>query len=182
MVAIAELNGLPPREFYKKVVDIISENGYLTGTSDEKTFWQTLRDLFGIKGSDEYLRTELLKRFEIRQWMIDAVKELKKHNICRAILSDQTNWLDELNAKHDFFRYFDRVFNSYHLGKGKQDPSIFDDLLAVMNTPAHRALFIDDNKGHIERAKQRGLNTIFFIDRKTFEQDFACFFPWLQHR
>jgi putative hydrolase of the HAD superfamily len=180
LISIALLNGLLPTEFYKNAVKLIHENGYLTGNSDEKDFWNNLRSRYLIKGSDEELRNELLKRFVIRQWMIDVAEKLKKMNMRTAILSDQTNWLDELDLQHGFSKYFDRVFNSYHLKKSKDDPSIFDDVLSFMNAKAGRALFIDDNNGNIERAKQKGLNTIHFTDREAFEKEFAFYFPRLK--
>ena len=45
---------------------------------------------------------------------------LRRGGFLTAILSDQTDWLDRLEARHHFFGHFDRVFNSYHLGKGKR--------------------------------------------------------------
>jgi len=49
-----------------------------------------------------------------------------------------------------------------------------------MDVKAGRALFIDDNHGNIERAKQKGLNTILFTDRKAFEKELAFFVPNLK--
>ena len=180
LMSIARSNGLEPLEFYGKAVDIISETGYLTGCSDEKTFWQTLRRHLGVKGSDETLRNEILSRFAIRQWMIDIIKGLKKLQVRLAVLSDQTNWLDELDAEHDFLKFFDRVFNSFHMKKSKHDPSIFDDVLSFMGVTPDKSLFIDDRIDNVERAKQRGLKTILYRKRVTFEQELACFFPALK--
>ena len=45
-----------------------------------------------------------------------------------AILSDQTHWLDDLDRRHHFTAGFDRVYNSYHQGKGKRDQTLFTEV------------------------------------------------------
>ena len=180
LMAIASLNRHDPQVFYKKVVDIIFKTGYLTGQSNENTLWQTLRKQFGIQGSDENLRNEILSRFKLRKWMIALVKGLKKMHVHSAILSDQTNWLDELDVRYDFYKYFDKIFNSYHMKKSKRDSTVFDDVLSLMGVIPHKALFVDDTIDHIKRARQKRLNTIFYRDRETFEQSFAHYFPTLK--
>jgi putative hydrolase of the HAD superfamily len=42
---------------------------------------------------------------------------------------------------------------------------------------AGRVLFIDDNEGHVERARSRGLHAILYTTRERFMKDFAVFFP-----
>jgi putative hydrolase of the HAD superfamily len=79
-----------------------------------------------------------------------------------AILSDQTNWLDELDDRDDFFKEFDYVFNSFHLGKGKGDPSLFTDVAQKLGLPCERILFIDDNEAHVARAGNQRLIGIVF--------------------
>jgi putative hydrolase of the HAD superfamily len=97
-----------------------------------------------------------------------------------ALLSDQTNWLDQLDEKLHFFRCFDHVFNSYHMGKSKKDSSLFDDVLKIMELRAEQTLFVDDHGSHIERAGQRGLNTILYQDRPSFIRALAVFCPFLR--
>ncbi|MBW1855014.1 MAG: HAD-IA family hydrolase [Deltaproteobacteria bacterium] len=131
-------------------------------------------------GYDRALRNEILPRFELRVWMLNLIKNLRKSSIRSAILSDQTNWLDELEAQNNFFKWFDRVFNSYHLGKSKKDPTLFDDVVDEMDTIPERALFVDDDRGNIARAGQKGLHTIHYQSRQTFERDLFSFFPFLK--
>jgi putative hydrolase of the HAD superfamily len=179
LVAIALRNGLYPEEFWQQAYALTFDGGYVTGRMDETTFWQTLREQTGIKGSDADLRTEILSRFELRSWMIEVVKKLKEAHVRCAILSDQTNWLDELNAKYDFFRWFDRVFNSFHMGKSKQNPTIFDDIAKELHVTLEQILFIDDSIGNIERAQKKGLQTILYKDQVAFMQKLASFCPLL---
>ena len=109
LIAIARLNGLVPDSFLEKVYDITFTRGYVLGNADEKTFWEALREETGIQGSDDGLRNEILSRFTLRGWMLEIIRQLHHNSLLLAILSDQTNWLDELDAQHDFFQLFDRV-------------------------------------------------------------------------
>jgi putative hydrolase of the HAD superfamily len=180
LISIAHLNGQDPELFLKKAYDITFNRGFVLGNADEKTFWQALREHTGIQGSDQELRNEILSRFTLRGWMLEIIKQLHNDSLLLAILSDQTNWLDELDAQYDFFKLFDRVFNSYHLGKCKKDVSLFEDVLAEMSVRPERSLFIDDTKGNIVRAQQKGLHTIHYQGRETFMQSLVSFCPFLQ--
>ena len=111
--------------------------------------------------------------------MIEVVKKLREARVRCAILSDQTNWLDELNEKYDFFQWFDRVFNSFHMGKSKQNATIFDDIAEELHVNPEQILFIDDSSGNIERARKKGLQTILYKDQGAFMQELASFCPLL---
>jgi putative hydrolase of the HAD superfamily len=109
--------------------------------------------------------------------MLETVEQLRDQNILTAILSDQTDWLDRLNDKYDFFKYFDRVFNSFYLKQSKHNGwKIFDTVLNEMSIPANSALFIDDNEKNIKNAEEIGLNVILFKDRESFETKFKIYF------
>jgi putative hydrolase of the HAD superfamily len=124
-----------------------------------------VKEQAGIEAEDEELRNEILTRFTPRQWMLDAIYSMQQQGIITAILSDQSDWLDTLDSQYNFFQYFNAVFNSYHLGKTKRDPSIFDDTLQALQVEAGETLFVDDNPGHIDRANGKGLQTHLYVDR-----------------
>jgi putative hydrolase of the HAD superfamily len=173
--AIATRHGLDKVAFYNLAHDLIYATGYLTGQTEEHVYWQTIRDKTGIKDDDGVLRNEILSRFILRPWMFDIVKKLKTDGIDVAILSDQTNWLDELNKRDDFFKYFDVVFNSYHLGKSKMDPSHFSDTISRLNRAPERLLFVDDTELHCETARKTDMKAIHFIDRDLFIKEIEGF-------
>ena len=165
---IADANGLDSDTFLQTAHDTVYETGYILGKGSESSFWNALRKKTGIHGDDASLMHEILSRFILRDWMIDLVKRLKSQNLTVGILSDQTDMLDRLNARFDFFKWFDYVFNSYHVGKGKRDISLFDDVAGVLKTPPDRILFIDDDPGHVERARQKGWKAILYVNRESF--------------
>ncbi|MBI5249045.1 MAG: HAD family phosphatase [Desulfomonile tiedjei] len=166
--ALAVENGLSPDDFFETATDAVYESGYVVGASEELAYWDLLRDETGIRGSDEHFRKQILDRFVLRSWMIQVVRSLKKIGAKVAILSDQTQWLDELDARDGFFREFDAVFNSFHLGRGKRDPKIFSEVAAELGIEPAQLVFVDDNRGHVERARSQGLNAILFTDRESF--------------
>ncbi len=173
--AIAKRNGLDEIEFYNLAHKLIYSTGYLIGYVEEHIYWQTIRNETGIRDNNEALRNEVLSRFTVRPWMLDIVKKIRANGIGVAILSDQTNWLDELNERYDFFKYFDVVFNSYHLGKSKMDPSHFTDVISRFNHAPERLLFVDDTEAHCETARRAGMKSIHFIDRDHFFKEIQGF-------
>ena len=174
---IGKINGFDPGEFFETGRRLVHETGYVTGSGGEAAYWDALRRKTSIKQDDEFLRNEILSRFIPRPWMLDMARRIKKAGIKIGILSDQTNWLDELNARYDFFREFDVVFNSYHTGQSKRDPAWFIDVASILKLEPGRILFIDDNAGNCARARQSGMKTIHYMDRSSFSDQIAFYCP-----
>lgn len=170
LYAIGTKNGLDPKEFFAAVDRLIYETGYLIGKEDEAAFWDAVRSRTGVTGDDESLRREILNRFVIRPDVLCCADMLRTRGIFVAMLSDQTNWLDEINELTSLFGHFDRIFNSFWIHKSKRDASVFVDVCSAIRVVPEETLFIDDNSNHIERARGQGLQTIQFIDRHDFEQ------------
>ncbi len=175
--AIARLNNLDEESFVRTANNAIHACGYVVGKSSESTYWDILRETNGIRGDDVLLRNEILSRFILRGWMLDIVKKLRDARIRVGILSDQTNWLDELNDRYGFFMWFDYVFNSYHMGESKKEPTHFEDVVHILGIEAQKVLFIDDNMGNCERAAQKGLKVIHYTGRDRFMEEFGKCFP-----
>ncbi|MFH1112651.1 MAG: HAD family phosphatase [Pseudomonadota bacterium] len=167
LMEIGRNNGLAPDAFFECAADAVYETGYVTGHADESSYWAYLRNRTGIDGTDETLRREILDRFVLRPWVLDIVRHLRDSGLQTAILSDQSNWLDELDGRDHFFKEFHRVFNSYHVGKGKRDPSLFEDVSRELGVPCSRILFIDDNEGHVARADRLGIRVIRFQGKES---------------
>jgi putative hydrolase of the HAD superfamily len=175
--AIAVKNNLDEEDFIELAHDLIHTTGYLTGKADERAFWDAIRNKTGIESDDAVLRDEILSRFVLRSWMIELVERLKAARVRVGILSDQTDWLEELNRRYDFFRLFDPVFNSYYLGKSKVEASLFSEIAARLERAPKKILFIDDKEAHCERARQRGMNAIHYAGREAFIREMAEYCP-----
>ena len=173
LAVIAKENTLEPAAFFHAATEAIYGCGYVTGKSTEQAYWQLLRSQTGITGEDQALTETILSRFTLRPKMLVAVRALRKQGLNPVILSDQTDWLDRLHARQPFFHEFSQVFNSYHLGKTKRDPSLFTEVLAALKVEPRNALFVDDNQGHIDRAAALGLETHLFQSEELFFADLA---------
>jgi putative hydrolase of the HAD superfamily len=173
--AIGSRHGLDPDAFFRTAESVIAETGYLTGKGDEALFWAVLRERTGVNGTDRELRQEILSRFMPRPAMLTYVDRIRARGRTAVILSDQTNWLEEIDADTSLFSHFDRVFNSYRTGKSKHDATVFRDVCSDLEVKPDDALFIDDNEGHILRAESIGLRTLLFTDQKEFASKIAPF-------
>lgn len=173
--AIGIKNGLNPEDFFRTCEDLIYESGYVIGSIDENTYWDKVREKTGITGDNESLRKEILERFTLREEMFDLVKRLRSSGLIVAILSDQTNWLEEINEKTLFFKNFDYIFNSFKIKKSKRDPSIFRYICSEMGLKTDEVLFIDDNESNVKRALKEGLKAILFTSANNLKEEIKSY-------
>jgi putative hydrolase of the HAD superfamily len=162
LAAIAKKKNLDEQTFFRAAEDVMYKTGYVTGKATEKVFWETLSKDTGLKEDVRALRTEILRRFVLRPQMLALADKIRDQGLIAAILSDQTNWLDEINRKKPFYNRFDYVINSYVLGKSKRDPSVFRDVSTIIGVKPHLMLFVDDNARNIKGAAETGMRTIQF--------------------
>lgn len=163
LYAIARKNGLDPEPFFRLASDVIYDTGYITGRATEADFWEALRRAAGIRGTDAELTGEILPRFIVRPAVIDAVRSLRGKGYVVAIASDQVDWLERLDERDRFYHEFDRVFNSYRMGKGKRDATVFDDMANALSLSPGELLFLDDNAENVERAASRGMHAMVVV-------------------
>lgn len=169
LYAIARRFGRDPEPFFRMADAAVYDSGYVTGNGTEADFWKLVRRQSGITAPDEELRQEVLSRFIPRPWMRDIVRRLRDQGVMTAIVSDQSDWLDQLDGQYGFFREFDAIFNSFHLGKTKRDPTMFSDVILALQMTPQESLFVDDNTGHIARAAGLGLLVHHYTIRAGFE-------------
>lgn len=171
LYALARRQGLDPQAVYRAAPGAIYDSGYVMGRGTEDDFWRLLQQRTGLRGEMEAMRQTIAARFVLRPRMLAIARALRHQGYITGILSDQTDWLDRLDAELHFFQYFDRVYNSYHLSKGKRDPSVFDDVARDLRLVPEQVVFVDDNPGNVERARSRGLKTVLFQDEDQFVDD-----------
>ena len=146
----------------------VYDSGFVLGHGTEADFWQLLRQRTHLQGDDAYLTEQILSGFVIREWMMHVVRKLRASGYITAILSDQTHWLNELDQRNHFIAEFDHIYNSYNLGKGKQDASLFIDVARNLGVKTENILFIDDNKNNTQRAENMGMETIVYRNKDDF--------------
>jgi putative hydrolase of the HAD superfamily len=173
LAAIGKLSGLAGEDIVVKGHELVLKTGYVTGRAREGRWWDALRSEAGVRGADEALRLEIIERFTLRPSMLGLVDDLRNGGLTVGILSDQTNWLDEIDGRFHLYGRFDYVFNSYHMGKSKNDPTHFDDVLKLLNRQAQEVLFVDDNAGHVSRAVDRGWKAILYGNQEGFLRELS---------
>jgi len=166
--ALAKEQNLAVENMTAEGMQAVYDTGFVLDRGSESDFWMHLRERTGLRGDDSYLRARVFDGFVIRPWMLELVERLKAKGYVSGILSDQTDWLDRLDARDHFYKYFDRIYNSYYLGKGKRDPSHFSDVAADLGLHPSAILFIDDSKKNVATAVATGMQAIQYIDRESF--------------
>lgn len=161
---IALRHGYDPEKVFADACDVLWSTGYMYGRVSEDEFWKGFRERYGFSMTNGEMRGLIFERFAIRPEMLRLIRSIGEAGYRLAILSDQTNWLDEINGNHGFFDLFEKVYNSYHLGKGKKDITVFKEVCDDFRVAPENALFVDDNAGHIERAAKSGMLTLHFTD------------------
>lgn len=174
---IARRNGMDPDSLRKKAFSAVYDTGFVTGKIRDNIFWKRFRDETGISGSDQELTEIVLSRFTLRSYMLETVKRLKKAGVRTYILTDQTHWVEDINNKSGFFTLFDKVFNSYRLGRTKKESSTFDYVINSIGFDPEEMIFIDDHAPHIGRAQEKYLHTIWYTERNMFFTAMRIFFP-----
>ncbi|MBI5056551.1 MAG: HAD family phosphatase [Nitrospirae bacterium] len=173
--AIAIQNRLDQDKLFNISEKLIYDSGYVAGTSGEADYWTAFRKQTGITNTDTELRETVLAAFALRPAMLRHVERIKSLGFITAILSDQTNWLDEIDQRTPFFYLFDHVYNSFHIKKSKREPSLFREVCSMLNVKPEEALFVDDNAGNIQRASAEGLKTIHFTGIESFGKEIVKF-------
>ncbi len=176
-MSVATAQGLDPRQVLQEAVNVAYNDGYLVHDIDEKTFWETVRQRTGLQGEDREMRNVMFDGFHIRPRMLAFVELLRKTGRKVCILSDQTNWLDELNERYGFFDKFDIVFNSWHERLHKRDPRCFENALQKAGAAATTSLFVDDATRNVEVARSLGIRSIHFDYPEQFETELYKIIP-----
>lgn len=168
LISLAEEQTLDAKIMPEEGMKAVYDSGFVLGKGTVADFWMLLRQRTGLEGNDDLLTDRILDGFQIRLWMIELVRSLRAKGYIVGILSDQTHWLDELDEVDHFYQEFDHIYNSYYLGKGKRDSSLFTDVVADLNLKPTEVLFIDDSEKNVQRAKAMGLSTILYFSHGDF--------------
>lgn len=170
-------HGLAPETLWQAGMGAIWDSGYVTGKGTEADFWTLFKSRSGLVGDENRWREDILKGFVVRPWMLTLADRLRGRGLKAAVLSDQTDWLDLLDARQRFSGHFDRVFNSYRCGMTKRDLAFFELALNELGADPRATLFVDDNPDNVRRAASLGITAICYQTREGFEEAFETVCP-----
>ena len=168
LINLAEKQALDARSMPEEGKKAVYDSGFVLGLGTAADFWALMRKRTGLEGRDDFLSDRIIDGFQIRHWVILLVRSLREKGYITGILSDQTHWLYELDSYDHFFKEFDCIYNSYEMGKGKSDATIFTDVVNDLELQPEEVLFIDDDEENVKRARMMGLKSFLYIDHRTF--------------
>ncbi len=122
LMAIGRSTVLGADRFFEVASDTVYDSGYLIGQAEEHDYWNMVRQRTRVERTDEEMRLIILRRFVLRQWMLDLARNLRSSGYTVCILSDQTQWLDQLDKRDNFFRVLRSGVQFLPLGKGQTRP------------------------------------------------------------
>ena len=107
--------------------------------------------------------------------MIAVVDRVKTQGFLAAMLSDQTNWLDELDRETALSGTSTRSSIRLRSTKANETVPCSGTSVTHLGVKTGEVLFIDDNINHIQRAAGAGLHTIHFTTFDDFEKRLCGF-------
>ncbi len=161
LFAIARKHGLDEEEFYRTATEVIFATGYVRGEVPEAKFWDQLAETAGIGVNLFAEREIILTSFKPLPGMQELAARIRDQ-VFLGLLTDQCNWLYELDERDDLLIAFDTVVNSYEEGYTKRDMEIFRIACQRFGLLQEEIAFFDDNPGNIDRANEFGIRAFLF--------------------
>jgi len=136
------------------------------GKISKKKFWTRFLKFLNINHSHYKLNQVVLKQFKPINKNIALLKKLKqKYSV--ALLSNHTDWIDDLEKKYHFKKWFDTLVISKEQHCSKPDQKIFKLLIKKSNFKPKEIVFIDDYIDYQDDVKKAGLHFIAYTNHKT---------------
>ncbi|RMF56230.1 HAD family phosphatase [Candidatus Woesearchaeota archaeon] len=131
------------------------------GRISKKEFWEFFNKRFDKRVPVEKIEKRLFKGIKMYPIMRRLLKALKKDYII-ALLTNNTQWLYDLDKREDFLKYFSKkhVVSSHEVGMRKPELRIYRLMLKRLGLKPAEAVFIDDLYVNVKAAKKVGIEAI----------------------
>ncbi len=149
---------------WHKIVD------FETGKISKSEFWKSFVKKAGKNHDAKKLNSVVLNHMKPIPKTHKLRTELKK-NYKIGLLTNNTEWLGQLNSKYYFYKEFDLIINSNKVGIRKPDPKIFKLLIKKTKSKPNEIVFIDDGEAYKENTSRAGINFILFKTNKQVEKE-----------
>lgn len=163
LFTIARKHGIEEQSFYETATEVIFVNGYVRGKSPERVFWDQLASVAHVDVDLFPERNLILEAFKPMPEM-EALVALTGEQVPVGLLTDQCNWLYELDERDGLFAPFNEVITSYEEGYTKRDSEMFRITCQRMDVLPQEMIFFDDNMGNVNRARDFGIRAFLFED------------------
>ena len=133
------------------------------GQISSSDFWNRVREITGIKVSDEELTARWVKEYEIDKDVLQAVRTAKLQGYKTCVCTNNNGIrLPLLIEQYHLNDLFDVIVSSHEVGFTKPDKQIFQTLLDRLNIQGEELTYSDDNAERLQGAKELGINTFQF--------------------
>ena len=173
LFAIAHKYGVEGEKFYEAATEVIFENGYVRGEAPEVQFWDQLAETVGLPPNLYPERETILSAFKPVKGMPELARRIREQ-LPVGLLTDQCNWLYELDERDGLLKAFDTVVSSYEEGYTKKDMEIFRIACQRFGLLQKEVVFFDDNPSNVERGNEFGIRSFLFEDPEKTERILAA--------
>jgi FMN phosphatase YigB (HAD superfamily) len=169
LFAIARKCGIDEHAFYEMATEVIFSTGYVKGEAPERIFWSDLAAEANLDSDLFPDRTLILDAFKPFPEMVRLVSKIRDF-LPVGLLTDQCNWLYELDERDGLMSSFDTIVSSYEEGFTKKDSEIFRIACQRMDSQPEEVLFFDDKMGNITGARDFGIMAYLFEGAEQVEE------------
>jgi putative hydrolase of the HAD superfamily len=103
----------------------------------------------------------VLEAFKPSTEMTTLIREIREH-LPVVLLTDQTNWLYDLDERDGLLNEFDETVNSFEEGYSKREPEIFRITCQRLGMIPEDLIFFDDNPDNVRRSNDFGIEAYVF--------------------
>lgn len=137
---------------------------YERGECTEDEYWKTFLAELNKDHDINKLRQIGIDQFKPIPGMQELIDNLNK-NYKVGMLSNNTNWIDEINDKYGFYEKFDPLIISKNEGTRKPEEKIFKILIERSNCQPNEIVFTDDTIGYKEATEKAGIHFIHYKNK-----------------
>lgn len=97
--------------------------------------------------------------------MIELIDELFVLGLKLHIFSNTSrDVIAQLDSKHDFLKYFDKIVLAEETGFSKPWNNAFENLVKLLEEPVDEIVYVDDGVDNIRQAEKYGMTSVRYID------------------
>ena len=160
---LTDVLSLPPDDIEARYHEVWeAENPILTGQGN---FAETISDLLVRWGKPGHADAFVQASRDIRtdEAIVSIVRKLRNDGVLCCLASNQMTYRARyMSESLGYSRLLDREFYSCDMGHKKPDAAYFLAILATLELPPGRVLFIDDHEANVAAALDLGMNAAVF--------------------
>lgn len=140
----------------------------------EQTFWEIFLSELCLSYDIKKLHELVIEHFQPIEGSLRILNKLKDKLIL-GLISNQTDWIDELEKKYHFKRLFNIIIISKEVSLRKPQKEIFELFFKKSNVKPEEIIFIDDFLEYKQQVEEMGMKFIHFQTPDKLKKDLNKF-------